>query len=91
MKHSPKIKNTHNISECRKWNPDGSPQNGKKQARAQTLVPEQLMACFAQMQKDNKDLRKMLARTSRKGKHKSHRHSSHEDSASDGSNSKYSY
>ena len=33
-KHSPKIKNTHNTSECHKWNPDGSPQNGEKQVRA---------------------------------------------------------
>ena len=90
-KHSPKIKNTHNTSECHKWNPDGSPQNGKKQAHAQTSVPKQLMACFAQMQKDDMSLRKMLACTSRKGKRKSHRCSSHEDSASDGSNSKYSY
>ena len=63
-KHSPKIKNTHNTSECRKWNPDRSPQNGEKQAHAQNLVPKQLMACFAQMQKDNKALHKMLAHTS---------------------------
>ena len=72
-------------------NPNGFPQNGKKQAHAQTMVPELLMACFAQMQKDHKALQKMLACTSRKGEQKSHKLSSHKDSASDGSNSEYSY
>ena len=52
-KHSPKVKNTHNASECRKWNPDGSQRNGKKHARAQISVPKPLMKCFAQMRKDN--------------------------------------
>ena len=90
-KHSPKIKNTHNTSECHKWNPDGSPKNGEKQAHAQNLVPEQLMACFTQMQKDNRAMRKLLACITKKGKRKSHKQSSHEVSASDDSDSEYSY
>ena len=52
-KHSPKIKNTHNTSECCKWNPDGSLWNGKKHARAQISVLEPLMKCFTQMRKEN--------------------------------------
>ena len=91
VKHSPKVKNTHNTSECRKWNPDGSLRNGKKHARAQTSVPKPLMKCFAQMQKDNQAMRKLLAHVTKKGKCKSHKQSSYEDSASDDSNSEYSY
>ena len=90
-KHSPKVKNTHNTSECRKWNPDGSLQNGEKHARAQTLVPKPLMKCFAQMRKDNQAMCKLLACITKKGKCKSHTQSSHEESTSEDSDSKYLY
>ena len=66
-------------------NPDGSPWNGNKQARAQTSVTEPFMKCFAQMQKEKRAMQKLLAHVTKKGKRKSHKCSSHENSASDDS------
>ena len=86
------MKNTHNTGECLKWNPDGSPKGGERQVHAQNPFMEQFMTCFTLMQMDNKALLcKMISCCSKKSKHMSDWHSSYGDSASDGSDSEYSY
>ena len=70
QRFSPKIAHTHNTKDCRRWNPDGTPKakKAKTSHALQKLEHEQFKAVFAQMQEDNKKLRKLLKKQTKKSK-----------------------
>ena len=75
-KFSPQSKDTHNTSQCNKWNEDGSrkPFPADKRTKNSNMVSEDLMKCFATMQKQNSELIKQLKTSSRKKKRKRSRY-----------------
>ena len=78
-KYSPQSKDTHNTSQCRKWNEDGS---RKTSPNNSNMISAEIMNCFATMQKQNAEVLKQLKHSSSKKK-KSRRRRYEESSDSD--------
>jgi hypothetical protein len=88
QRFSPKIAHTHNTKDCRRWNPDGTPKakKAKTSHALQKLEHEQFKAVFAQMQEDNKKLRKLLKKQTKKSKSRKRKaYDTSDDSGSDSS------
>ena len=89
-KWSPGIKHTHNTSECRKWNRDGSAQQRKapsgnfKTNYATAHGSGSFAEAFEEMRKEQKSLRKLMTKRSKISKKRScrYRYESSDDSSS---------
>ena len=85
--HAPKIKNTHNTKDCKKFNADGTRKNssGPRNANSHQSDQGELLKIFAHMQKEQRSMKKLLAKsTKKKSKKRSRKHieSSDDDSSS---------
>ena len=86
--HAPKIKNTHNTSDCFKFNPDGSRKagsSGARNANVHTSEQGELLKIFAHMQKEQKQLKKMLSKNKKKKRKRSRKYIDSSDDDSDSS------
>ena len=83
VKHSPETKDTHNTSQCRKWNPDGT-RKQRGETKSANHFNNEMLNCFKTMQKQNAKLMKRLDKRSKNSrKRRSIVDSSDSDSDSD--------
>lgn len=85
-KKSPQWANTHNTSDCRKWDKDGNPlDRAAKSVHAHHQGMEEMRECFAQFRKEAQKMMKSVKRrkSHRKGSSKRARYSDSESSDSD--------